>query len=25
THDPKLAQRCQRRFFMQAGELEERV
>ncbi|WP_277206475.1 ABC transporter ATP-binding protein [Vibrio misgurnus] len=25
THDPQLAQRCQRRFFMHAGELEERV
>ncbi|MBC3616226.1 ABC transporter ATP-binding protein [Vibrio metschnikovii] len=25
THDPKLAARCQRRFYMQAGKLEERV
>lgn len=25
THDPKLAARCQRRFYMQAGQLEERV
>lgn len=25
THDPKLAARCQRRFYMQAGNLEERV
>ncbi|EKO3557696.1 MULTISPECIES: ABC transporter ATP-binding protein [Vibrio] len=24
THDPKLAARCQRRFYMQAGKLEER-
>ncbi|MBC5832863.1 ABC transporter ATP-binding protein [Vibrio metschnikovii] len=25
THDPKLAARCQRRFYIQAGKLEERV
>ena len=25
THDPKLAARCQHRFYMQAGKLEERV